>query len=112
MIKSCARGFLEGRGIAQYEFSGEHVLERINRPLVESGLIRECENNNFVIPEDSKLHKICETEINGKAHIILGISVPVIYRPHNCLFSFSASNYGFFKCSGNIISERMILFQL
>jgi hypothetical protein len=74
MIKSCARGFFEGRGIAQHEFSGEHyhykdVLERIYRPLVESGHIREYENNNFVIPEDSKLHKICETEINGKAYI-------------------------------------------
>jgi hypothetical protein len=24
MIKNCARGFLDERGIAQYEFSGEH----------------------------------------------------------------------------------------
>jgi hypothetical protein len=74
MIKSCARGFLEERGIAQYEFSGEHyyykdVLERIYRPLAESGLIQENENNNFTIPTESKLHKICRIEINGKAYI-------------------------------------------
>ena len=75
MIKNCVRGFLDERGIAQYEFSGEHdyykdVLQRIYRPLAESGLIQEYENNNFVIPADSRLHDICETEINGKVYII------------------------------------------
>jgi hypothetical protein len=68
MIKSCAQSFLDERGIVQYEFSGEHdyyndVLERIYRPLAESGLIQEYENNNFVIPADSRLHLIHETGV-------------------------------------------------
>jgi len=84
MIKNCVRGFLDERGIAQYEFSGEHdyykdVLQRIYRPLAESGLIQEYENNNFVIPADSRLMERC---------ILYGrISVPVIYKAHNFLFS-------------------------
>jgi hypothetical protein len=94
MIKNCARGFLDERGIAQYEFSGEHdyykdVLHRIYRPLAESGLIQENENNNFTIPADSRLHDICRTEINGKAYIIWKDFRSLIYKAHNFLFSFN-----------------------
>lgn len=74
MIKRCARGFLDERGVQQYEFSGEHeyyrhVLERIYRPLAERGLIQENENNNFTIPTNSRLHDICRRELAEKQYI-------------------------------------------
>jgi tetratricopeptide (TPR) repeat protein len=73
MIKRCARGFLDEGGADQYQFSGEHeyykhVLERVYRPLIELGLMSEYENNNFVIPVDSRLREICREYI-VKGHI-------------------------------------------
>src|SRR5919202_3588977 len=54
MVKNWARGFLDKKGVDQYQFSGEHpyyrdVVEGVYRPLVDVGLIEEFENNNFVI---------------------------------------------------------------
>lgn len=74
MIERCARGFLYQKGVDQYQFSGEHeyykyVLERIYKPLVELGLIHEYENNNFVIPEGSRLRDICRRELSRKQSI-------------------------------------------
>jgi hypothetical protein len=77
MIRECARSFLDERGVDQYQFSGsheyyQHVLERIYRPLVERGLIQEMENNNYNVPEGSRLREICRRELiinnNNKAH--------------------------------------------
>jgi hypothetical protein len=70
MIKDCAGAFLDERGVAQYEFSGEHeyykyALENVYRPLVDRGLIKEYENNNYKIPEGSKLEKICRSHLAG-----------------------------------------------
>jgi hypothetical protein len=74
MIEHCARGFLDQMGVDQYQFSGEHeyykhVLERVYNPLVERELIHAYENNNFVIPEESKLHDICRRELSRKQSI-------------------------------------------
>ena len=35
----------------------------------KANLSERVQNNNFVIPEDSRLHGICRTEIDGKAYI-------------------------------------------
>ena len=69
-VKLCARAFLDEKGVNQYEFSGEHeyykhVLEQIYRPLVQRHLLLEYENNNFKIPEDSKLEDICKRLLGG-----------------------------------------------
>jgi hypothetical protein len=75
MVKDCAKGFLDEKGVAQYEFSGEHeyykdVLEKIYRPLVLRGLLKQYENNNFKVPEGSKLEGICRKELNhGREYI-------------------------------------------
>jgi hypothetical protein len=75
MIKDCAKAFLDERGVDQYQFSGEHefyrhVLERIYRPLAEIGLIEECENNNYRIPDGSRLRDICRRELQGREYIV------------------------------------------
>lgn len=74
MVRHCAQGFLNEMGANQYEFSGEHeyyrhVLERIYRPLVDLGLIDEYENNNYGIPEKSRLRNICKEELGPKSYI-------------------------------------------
>jgi hypothetical protein len=74
MVKKCARGFFDQKGVDEYQFSGEHefykhVLERIYRPLAEAMLIEEYENNNFRIPPESKLCELCRKEIERKAYI-------------------------------------------
>ena len=74
MVKRCARGFLDERGIDQYQFSGEHeyynhILERVYRPLVDQGVINEYENNNYKISSSSRLHEICRIELSQKSYI-------------------------------------------
>lgn len=74
MVRDCARGFLDVKGADQFQFSGDHeyyrhVLERIYRPLVELGLIVENENNNYSIPENSRLPDVCRIELGPKKYI-------------------------------------------
>ena len=68
MVKKWAKGFLDNKGVDQYQFSGDHpyymqVLENVYRPLVERRLVDEYENNTFKIPDDSRLHNICRNEL-------------------------------------------------
>jgi len=67
MVEDCARAFLDEKGVTQYLFSGEHdyykdTLENVYGPLVTRGLLTAYENNNFKIPEGSKLEKICQSK--------------------------------------------------
>jgi hypothetical protein len=74
MVKDYAGGFFDKMSADEYEFSGDHpyyrqVLERIYRPLIEEGLMVENENNNFIIPHDSRLRDICRRQLSGKTYI-------------------------------------------
>ena len=74
MIRRCVGGFLDKGEADQYQFSGEneyykHVLERVYRPLIDMGLVVEYENNNYVIPVDSRLREICRRVYFAKGHI-------------------------------------------
>jgi hypothetical protein len=74
MVRRCAGGYLDEGGANQYEFSGEHeyyqhVLQRIYKPLLDMRLIVEYENNNYGIPENSRLREICRREFSGKSYI-------------------------------------------
>src|SRR4051794_29890928 len=74
MIEHCARGFFDQMEADKYQFSEEsteykHVLERIYGPLVERGLIHAYENNNYKIPDESRLHDICRRELSRKKYI-------------------------------------------
>lgn len=75
MIIECAKGFLDERRIAQYKLTGEHeyytnVLEKIYKPLIDGEFIEEYENNNYRIPEGSKLENICRTQLSdGRSYM-------------------------------------------
>jgi hypothetical protein len=74
MVRDCARGFLDEKGVDRFQFSGEHeyykhVLERVFRPLVGLRLMAEYENNNFSVPDDSRLRDICRKELSNKSYI-------------------------------------------
>ena len=69
MVTECAGAFHDKEGIEKYKLTGEHeyyknTLEKIYKPLVDRGLIEEYEKNNYRIPEDSRLEKICKTSEN------------------------------------------------